>query len=681
MPGPGLSSARAPAAVLRGPQRRGGAAGAGRPWRARVHGVRCYPGSAFVATLASVQPDPAGMTNRLHQARQLLALLPKALCLIWEAAPTVTAAWAVLIVLQGLLPGTTVYLTKLVLDGAEAALGAGTSWENVRQFLVPAALLGGAMLLGQVLAGAQTYVQVAQTEGLQDHVQGLVQGKALDLDLSFFDASESYDQLDRASGQGSSRTQDLLRSVGGLLQTTVALGGILVVLLPYGLWLPVVLVAGAAPALWIVVAHNRRYHRWWEETTPDRRRATYYNILLTNNLPAVEMRLLNLGGHYKEAYAALRRRLRGERLDLVKRQGLANAGAGLISLVTTGAVMAWVIWRAFRGAASLGDVGLFYRAFNEGQGLLRGLLGNVGNAFASLLFLGHLFEFIEARPAVTDPPRPRPVPDDLHGDIRFEGVTFRYQGTERPALQGFDLHVPAGRVTAIVGPNGAGKSTLTKLLCRLYDPDEGRVTFGGVDIREFEVEDVRRMVSVMPQAPFRFQASAADNIAVGDLHSTRTEGRLVAAAEGALIHDAIRALPQGYDTYLGRYFSQGVELSGGQWQRIMLARAFYRQAPITVLDEPTSAMDSWAEHEWLRRFGRLVEGRTTLLITHRFTTAMHADVIHVMDGGEIVESGTHPTLLARDGYYAESWRAQVEQGWRPAEGPGRDGELPDIAVI
>ena len=360
---------------------------------------------------------------------------------------------------------------------------------------------------------------------------------------------------------------------------------------------------------------------------------------------------------------------------MVKRQGIGNVGAGLITLSTTGAVMAWVIWRALQGAASLGDVGLFYRAFNEGQGLLRSLLSNLGRTLASVMFIEHLFKLLELEPGVTSPSQPQNTPTALTDGIRFSDVTFRYKGTTRPALEHFDLHIPAGKVTAIVGPNGAGKSTITKLLCRLYDPDEGAVLVDGNDIRSYDLADLWKLVTVMFQAPVQYEATAADNIAAGDRRAERTEANLSAAAEGALVHDTLLGLPNGYETQLGRFFGFGVELSGGQWQRVMLARAFYRQSPIVVLDEPTSAMDSWAESAWLERFGQLVQGRTTLIITHRFTTAMHADVIHVMNGGEVVESGTHTSLLSQDGYYAASWKAQVERGWRPepqlpSPGPG-----------
>jgi ATP-binding cassette subfamily B protein len=235
-------------------------------------------------------------------------------------------------------------------------------------------------------------------------------------------------------------------------------------------------------------------------------------------------------------------------------------------------------------------------------------------------------------------------------------------------LKNFNLTLPAQKVTAIVGENGAGKTTLSKLLGRLYDPQEGRVLIDGIDIREYRVQDLREQITTLFQQPMRYQATVAQNIAMGDVHREPTEENLQAAARKALIHETIENLPNGYDTQLGHWFEGGTDLSGGQWQRVALARAYYRDAPLVILDEPTSAMDSWAENKWLESFGRLVkEDRTAFLITHRFTTAMHADVIHVMHDGKVIESGTHEELLDQDGHYATSWQAQVEHGWRASD--------------
>jgi ATP-binding cassette subfamily B protein len=569
-----------------------------------------------------------------------------------------------LLVLQGLLPGATVYLTKLVLDGAEAAIGQGLAWTSMQPLIVPAALMGLVMLTSRALGSIMQWVQTAQSEQVQDHIQSLIHQQAVNVDLAFYESPQYYDSLHQASTQASRRTLELLGSLGSLLQNGVTLFTIAFILLPYGWWIPVALVLSTLPALYVVARHNRRYHRWWTEATKEQRRAQYFQMLLTYDFSAPEIRLFDLGDHFRGAYDAIREKLRDEKVDLMRQQSIARLGASLIGLLVTAAVMAWMVWRALTGNATIGDLGLFYQSFNKGQGIMRSLLGAMGSIYGSALFLEHLFAFLALEPTVTAPDDPRPVPSELTEGIRFQGVTFYYPGTESPALENFDLFIPAGTVTAIVGPNGAGKSTLLKLLCRLYDPSEGRVEYDGTDIRQFAPGELRQRTTVMFQMPMRYQAAARQNIRVGDLSRSASSGEVEAAAQGALAHEFIETLPRGYDTHLGKWFESGAELSGGQWQRVSLARAFYRQAPIIALDEPTSAMDSWAENAWLQQFGELVAGHTTLLITHRFTTAMHADQIFVMRDSAIVESGTHDTLLEEDGYYAESWRQQVEQGWR-----------------
>jgi ATP-binding cassette subfamily B protein len=534
----------------------------------------------------------------------------------------------------------------------------------MQPLIVPAILMGLVMLATRALGSVMQWVQTAQSERVKDHIQSLIHQQAVDVDLAFYESPQYFDTLHQASTQASSRTLELLGSLGSVLQNGVTLLTIAFILLPYGWWIPVALVLSTLPALYVVVRHNRRYHQWWAEATKEQRRAQYFQMLLTYDFSAPEIRLFDLGRHFQGAYDALRKKLRNEKIDLMRQQSVAQLGAGLVGLLVTTAVMAWMVWRALIGGATIGDLGLFYQSFNQGQGIMRALLSSAGSIYGSALFLEHLFAFLALEPTVTTPEDPESVPDQLSQGIRFQDVTFYYPGAEKPALKNFDLFIPAGTVTAIVGPNGAGKSTLLKLLCRLYDPSEGRVEYDGTDIRQFAPGELRQRTTVMFQMPMRYQAAARQNIQVGDLSRSAASGEVEVAARGALAHEFIETLPRGYDTHLGKWFESGAELSGGQWQRVSLARAFYRQAPIIALDEPTSAMDSWAENRWLQQFGELVAGHTTLLITHRFTTAMHADQIFVMRDSAIVESGTHDTLLEEDGYYAESWRQQVERGWR-----------------
>jgi ATP-binding cassette subfamily B protein len=318
-------------------------------------------------------------------------------------------------------------------------------------------------------------------------------------------------------------------------------------------------------------------------------------------------------------------------------------------------------WRAVRGLASLGDLALFYQAFQQGLRLTRSLLENVGQLYYNSLFLGNLFEFLALEPEVKDPALPAPAPVGLHSGIRFRHVTFHYPGSQQFTLRNLNLMIPAGRIAALVGPNGAGKSTLVKLLCRFYDPDAGRVELDGADLRSFSIEELRRLVTVLFQEPVRYNATAWENVALGDAAGSPDAEEIEAAARAAGAEEVIARLPRRYNTLLGKCFMDGDELSAGEWQRLALARAFVRPAPILILDEPTGAMDPWAETEWLDRLRPLVAGRTTLVITHRLTTAMRADIIYVMAEGRLEEWGSHEELLARGGLYARSWSAQASR--------------------
>jgi ATP-binding cassette subfamily B protein len=342
-------------------------------------------------------------------------------------------------------------------------------------------------------------------------------------------------------------------------------------------------------------------------------------------------------------------------LDLTRKQSLAELGASLAALIIMGAALGWMVWRALHGLVTLGELALIYVAFNQGQGLMRTLLENAGQLYANSLFLGSLFEFLALKPLVIEAERAKSLTEVRNG-INFNRVSFSYPNASARALDDFSMFVPAGKIVAIVGPNGAGKSTLVKLLCRFYDPQNGRIEVDGHDVKEISTDSLRRSITVLFQQPFHYSATLRENIQYGDLACGPEMGNAIRAA-GA--EEIVSRLPGREETLLGRWFAGGTELSVGEWQRIALARAFLRRAPIMILDEPTSALDPWAEADWLQRFRQLALGRTSIIITHRFTTAMHADIIHVMHQGQIVESGSHVRLLEQHGLYAESWTRQM----------------------
>ncbi|MFN3596567.1 MAG: ABC transporter ATP-binding protein [Rubricoccaceae bacterium] len=605
---------------------------------------------------------------QLPNRRELLGWLGyarQALVLVRQAAPVWSVVWAALIVVQGLLPVALVALTKWVVDAVADAIGQGLSTETVVLVVTPAALMGGLLLLQRVMGGLMEWVGTAQAELVDDHVRGLIHEKAVAVDFGFYESSEYHDLLEQVRTQGSSRTLQLLQNVGGLGQATVTFVSIAALLASYAWWIPLALAASAYPAFLIVLRHNRIYHRWWQETTPQRRLGAYFDTMLTLDGAAAEVRVNRLGEGFRARYREVRRVLREARLRLLRNQIIARTGAAFLGLIVTAAVMLWIVARALRGQATIGDLALFYGAFNQGQAVVGGILQNAGQVYVNTLFLEHLYRFLGLRNTVVETEGGAAFPSEVREGIRFEKVHFSYPGAERPALQGLDLEIPAGKMVAVVGENGAGKSTFIKLLCRFYDPDAGRITVDGIDLREIPQDELRRHISVLFQFPMKYQMTAAQNIRMSDGFggppAEGDEARIKAAAVAAGADGFLEALPARYETLLGRWFENGTELSGGQWQRVALARAFFREAPIVILDEPTSYMDSWSENDWLARFRRMVEGRMSLVITHRFTTAMQADIIYVMDQGRVVEAGTHAELVRRGGHYAASWHAQVLQ--------------------
>jgi ATP-binding cassette subfamily B protein len=546
----------------------------------------------------------------------------------------------------------------VLVDGLVATIRAGGAWTALRPAAVAAILMAAALLAAELLRGLTAWVRTAQAELVQDHIQSLIHRQSVAADLAFYDSADFYDHLHRARAEAGYRPLALLESLGSLLQNGITLVAMGALLARFGMWLPAALLVSTLPAFLAVMRTSIEYHAWRHLRTADERRTWYIDWLLTTGASAAEVRLFGLGDHFREAYQTLRAGLRKERLRLARGQVLAELGAGVSALAVTGGAMVWMVWRTIRGLATLGDLALFYQAFQQGLKLMRGMLENAGQLYSNVLFLGNLFEFLELKPSLVAPASPALPVSPSPPSLLFSHVTFRYPGSERPALEDFCLEIPAGRITAIVGANGAGKSTLIKLLCRFYDPETGHVEWDGRDLREAPLDALRRLITVLFQEPVHYSETAARNIALGDLAAQPRREAIEEAARAAGAEDAIARLPQGYDNLLGRAFAEGAELSTGEWQRLALARAFLRCAPLIVLDEPTSAMDPWAEADWLRRFRRLSAGRTALIITHRFTTAMFADVIHVMDDGRILESGSHLELIVRGGRYAAGWTAQ-----------------------
>jgi ATP-binding cassette subfamily B protein len=514
------------------------------------------------------------------------------------------------------------------------------------------------MFMAELLGSAIEWARTAQSELIQDHIKGLVHEQSSRVDLTFFESVDFFDKMERARNEAGSRSLALLENSGELVQSAITLIAMAALLTSYGAWLPLVLFIGTLPAFVVIIHADRRYHEWWERRTYDRRLTHYYDLLLTDSHAAAEIRMFDLSPHFGNGFQQTRKILRHERLNLLRRQNIEKLGANALAFLVGALTMAWMLWGIFNGIRTLGDLALFYQAFQRGQGLMRSLLGSAGQIITNSLFVSNLFTFLDLEPEVVDPPLPQIPPMVLRFGIGFNDISFSYPGSQRAALKDFNLFVSAGEIAAIVGANGAGKTTVLKLLCRFFDPQKGNIEIDGIDIRQFTKAELRRMITILFQQPLRFFATASQNIAFGDISASPTMEEIQRAAQAAGADEAITRLANGYDSMLGRAFG-GVELSGGEYQRVALARAYLRRSPLILLDEPTSFIDSWGEADWYRRFKDLAQGRTGILVTHRFTIAMRADIIHVMDGGKIVESGSHHQLLAKGGLYAQSWKAQM----------------------
>lgn len=609
------------------------------------------------------------MIQKLRSADTILSHLLQTFRLVWAASGYWTLAWAVLLLIQGVLPALSISLTRQAVDQLVAVAGTGTAWNSIEKLLLPIGLMAVILLIGECCHSAIEWVRAVQAERVTDRVSRCIQQKSIEVDYSFYENSDSNDKLNRAREGASGRSLTMLESSGSLVQNSVTVLAIAAILVPYGVWLPMIAIVSAFPAFYVLLYLSKVQYEWSQRTTTDRRWLAYYDLLLTSSSAAAELRLFGFANHFQSLYQSLRRRLWQEQLWLLKQQAIGRFAATLVVLLVSGAVLAWMGRQVLVGRLTLGDLALFFQAFNQGQSLIKELLGNLGQIYRNSLFVGNLFEFLQIPAQITDPPEPIPVPSPIRSGIAFRQVTFRYPSSDTAVLENFDLTLPAGKVVAIVGDNGAGKSTLIKLLCRFYDPEAGCIEVDGINLQNFTVQSWRRQITALFQSYIPYCATAGQNIALGDIAAATGSGalpKIAAAAQAAGIHNKIAQLPQRYDTLLGKLFPQATDLSGGQWQRLGLARAFFRQAQVIILDEPTSAMDPWAEHDWLARFRALAQGRMAIVITHRFTLAMRADVIHVMRDGQIVESGCHEALLKQNGLYAQSWRSQMEAQLSPS---------------
>lgn len=555
----------------------------------------------------------------------------------------------------GLLPAGIASIAKVIVDTLAAGAGPTLNlWLLVAAELLLVTLSVG---LGHVLDLTRTY--------LGEHVQHVlrmeVNEHAAHLDLAFFEQPENHDTLEKARRELGYRPVLLTMAVLGGFQNLVTISGFVAIVLAFQPFLLLALVIAAIPVLLVAQQSSLLTFRTYDFLTPEGRRAAYVDELLTQEGAAKELRLFGLSRRLLNQSRAYTQHVLDVRLNTARHNLMRFAWADLFSVAMQYVALAFVVYRTATGSISLGDFTLLIAALAAVRQNLTQVVSNFGDVLEHALLLTDLDRFLAVRPVIVAPADPLPAPVTVHRSLRFEHASFTYPGATRAVFTDFNLELRAGEATALVGVNGAGKTTLVKLLTRLYDPSGGRITLDGTDIRLYDPEQYRELFSVILQDFTRYQFSVEENVVLARPNDLACPLRLAEAAQRAGLAPLVDSLPEGWNTFLGRQFqNRGQELSGGQWQKVALARALYRDTPILILDEPTAALDAEAEAELFNRYRELTKGKLSLLITHRFNTVKFADRIVVVEEGKIIEDGSHASLMALRGRYHEMFAAQAQ---------------------
>ena len=593
--------------------------------------------------------------------------LPPLFRLVWQTSPALTAANLALRLVRALLPVLMLYVGKLIIDEVVLVMQAGYAFESLGDWLGRGVLgrlwwlLGaefGLAVLSDVLGRGIALTDALLGDLFTNETSVRLMAHAATLDLAHFEDADFYDRLERARRQTTGRMR-LMSQVFGQVQDVITIVSFAAGVVVQAPWLIVLLALALVPAFLGEAHFNAQSYSLMYAWTPERRELDYLRYTGASDETAKEVKVFGLPGFLTERYRTLADAFyRANRSLAVRRAGW---GGALAAVGSAGyyAAYAVIVFRTAAGEFSIGDLTFLAGAFGRLRSLLEGLLANFSTVAEQALYVDDLFAFFRIQPRIASPENPRPFPSPIREGFRFEDVGFCYPGSDRWAVRGLTFTLRATEALALVGENGAGKTTLVKLLARLYDPDEGRILLDGHDLREYDLDDLRANVGVIFQDFVRYHLTAAENIAVGRIEAREDRPRIEDAAARSLADSVIAKMPHHYEQVLGKRFKSGVDLSGGEWQKVALGRAYMRDAQLLILDEPTAALDARAEYEVFQRFKDLTRGKTAVLISHRFSTVRMADRILVLDGGRLAEIGTHEELLARGGRYAELFELQA----------------------
>jgi ATP-binding cassette subfamily B protein len=599
---------------------------------------------------------------------QAFTSLPRVLKLVWSTQPVFTVLMGVISVLRGFSPALSAWVTKLVIDSVVNALNHRVDVSQVFWLVLLQLLIN---VSTNLLGTLSNIIQQLLQELVSNKVRLMVMEKANTLDLSFFENPEFYDKLRQAQEQATFRPVSMVSQTFELGRTIITFLSMIGLLVSLEWWIAIIALVIPIPSFIADTRYGWMGYQRMRRQSPERRQMAYYESVMTTDTYNKEVKLFGLGNFFVDNFRRLSIKFYNENRLLLIRRYMTNFLWTSLSVAANAGIYLYVAIQAVNGRITLGDLTLYAQAAQQVGSSFSGILSGISNTYENNLFVNTLFEFLEYEPEIHSPENPVPVPAyrSTNGngsrivpglDIEFRNVTFAYPGKRDAVLKNVSFTIKAGEAVALVGRNGAGKTTLVKLLSRLYDPQEGEILIGGRNVKEYDLNELRQQVGVIFQDYVTYFMSARENIGVGRLNEIENM-ELITMAAGKTGADAvIEKLPKQYETMLGRWFDQGTQLSGGEWQKIALSRAFMRDARVLILDEPTSSLDAQAEYEVFAHFRELTEGKTAIFISHRFSTVRLADRIFVLENGTLIEEGSHQELMALNGRYAELFNLQAE---------------------
>jgi ATP-binding cassette subfamily B protein len=602
------------------------------------------------------EASPQSSRSAWRERVQALKNVPPVLGILWQSGPAVVVWGLALRVLVAALPAAIAGVAALIINGVQHYFS--------HQGLIPhfwwlVVLEAGLNVINGLLVRGIDYSDSLLADRYTHFVSIRVMKQAAALDLTTYEDPVFYDRLERARVQATDRLA-MIQQMGRLFQQTLTTLIWTGILLWYSPWLVLLLALGVLPTFlgethFAFLGYAKNFRQ-----TPAKRQMDYLRQVAGSREGAKELKLFNLSPFLSNRFTQLSKGIYDENVALSRKKLIAGGLLGVIATLGYYGAYAFVIWRAVTG--NYNSIGEFYYLTNaiiQASANLQQVFSTASGIADQALFLTDLLAFFEMKPTVTSNPDGALIPRPIRGGFEFRNVSFAYPGTTRRVLSNFNFTLRPGERIALIGENGQGKTTVVKLITRLYDPTEGQILLDGIDLRDYKLEDLHHEIGVIFQDFMRYEMTARENISVGRVESEHSQAELEDAAHKSLAESVIAKLPGGYDQMLGRRFETGVELSGGEWQRVALARAYLRDAQLLVLDEPTAALDARSELEVFERFAELTMGKMALLISHRFSTVRMADRIVVLEGGRLVEEGTHPQLIALGGRYASMFEMQA----------------------